>query len=144
MIYFRGGEGPVRNGVALDQLPSGLGRAALSPLASILCGLRLLCLPLSLEPLKRAFKQLSRLVPRLQVARQVYLVQFPSEFVFFGVWPNNSDSVLQCVNDSHAAFRAARDRFLEDEQKMSQRVSRAGVIAECRVENDFPGFLIHE
>ncbi len=25
---------------------------------------------------------------------------------------------------------------------MSQTVSRAGVITECRIENDFPGFLI--
>lgn len=64
--------------------------------------------------------------------------------MFFGVWPDHSDSVLQRVNDSHAAFRAAGDRFLEDEQKMSQTVSRTGVIAERRVEDDLPGFLIGE
>ncbi len=118
--------------------------AALSPLASLSSGLRTPGLALCLESLKRTFEQLPRLVPRLQFARQVYLVQLPREFVLFGVGPDHSDSVLQCVNNSHASFRAARDRLFENEQEMSERVSSAGIVTKCRVKNDFPSFLVGE
>jgi hypothetical protein len=56
--------------------------------------------------------------------------------VLFGVGPDHSDSVLQCVNDSHASFRAARNRLFENEQEMSERVSSAGIVTKCRVKDD--------
>ncbi len=113
-----------------------------SPLTSLPSGLWTLTLPLSFEIFKGAFKQLPWLIPRLQVARQVCLVQLPREFVFFGVGPDHSDSVLKGVDNSQAAVRAASNGFLEDEQQMSQTISRAGVVAKCRVKNDLPGLLI--
>ncbi len=64
--------------------------------------------------------------------------------MFFGVGPDHSDSVLQGVNDSHASFRAARVRLFEDEQEVSERISRAGIVTKCRVKNNFPSLLVGE
>ncbi len=62
----------------------------------------------------------------------------------FGIRPDHPDSTLQRIDNSHASFRPTRDRLLEDEQQMSKRLRRAGIIAERRLKNDLPGFSIGE